>query len=319
MSIQDLAESLMATCAQSRLHEYSVLGHAYVIPIEALGKDARRLWTEDDREFSRRLGACASAYLECELRNRSTFLATKRKEKEYDQYEIGVAGGATISAAVANLERFELPRSVRITPLVLGPVPEMHSAAGTVADVLSQKITNSVVADLTEVKIGQRESKTTGHIIDVFQVSPKQGVIAEIDGCDFDWVLVGVGAPGTESFDTAAKKIGATPATLREAEGDVCSRFFNCKCEEVMKEQMRAFVMVSLDRLQKLAWKSHRCRVVAFAGGHKKVKALRTLLHVDECVNEPLFREEYRAVPGRIITTLITDELTALAIADSED
>lgn len=310
MNMEQIAKSQMAVCAKHALMECSNLSHVYVIPIEELGDDARSQWSQKDEEIEKKfnvsLGQCASAFLYRELANR----AVPFDKDTRDVARVGISGGRTIHTAIASLPQMRLERPLSILPTVMGPIPEYRFTASTVAAVLQDKVSRAIMDNPFECTILQPSNANQSSSARLQLIDGKRD---NVDQTEYDILITGVGGKGCGSFMATAKIVGAK--LLQYAEFDVFSRCFDKNCNEVAGERLDAFVVLTKKRIVELAADAEKCRVIAIAGGRNKVEALRALLKTKAAISlKTVPRVTGQKPEERLINTLITDELTAIAL-----
>lgn len=294
--------------ASRLLKQYGALKSVHVVPVELID---RKEW-EHSPNFGRSFGRAAAPFAMRDLAN-SIQLRSFNPEKRDSQpnsraFRLGIAGGSTVYGVA---EQFRLPdgvdtESVEVVPLVMGPIPETAYSAGLIAGLVTQQLSGAKLISISSTTVEARKGITIQlrdeivkqrELADTFVNSAPSAVGIQSHLC-CDFIMTGVGAPGSEQFDAHMKIVhGQRPGNASAGiEGDLCSRWFNQSSTEVEIPKGDSFVAISFAWLIALS-KQRSYRVVAIAGGRDKVYALYTLLSA--------------LPPYRLINALITDELTA--------
>jgi hypothetical protein len=292
--------------------------HINIVPAEIVGRD---VWEETVRgganEFNARLGAAASSIISRELQTIFTFKSAREDtNRGNESFRIGVAGGQATYFAIDGMPA-ELKAGsfeVEIVPLVIGSVPQHRYSAGTNAEMMASKITyqdtGSGMATVKRFASVTRIEEWSEEGMSSYKVEIKKDIRDQRAGLDklpigffdLDYVLVGIGQYSNQlhqitNLSEHIKTLydGKAPPNLM---GDICSRLFDMKGNELDHDKQDRFVAISFRALERLV--ARHTPVIAVAGGLSKVNAINTVLIA-------------RGAP-HIINGLITDELTAMQL-----
>lgn len=265
-----------ALVTAERLRARTRLSYVHVVPFEEFDEGE---WARTTDAFSMRLGAAAASFVYRDLR-----IGTALGDVDEDgQLRIGVSGGRTIFGLFDAIPNQACDGTrVRIDPLVVGPIPYSAYSATSIAEIAAQKFHDATLNYAAGFRV------ESGRFV-IIPVRPDRKELRE-----FNWLLMGIGSPDTGSLAVHLRDLPPPESAVGRVVGDIASMVFDEQGQELDPEVCDAFVQIQMRDLEVLARHGSR-RVVAVAGGLKKVKAIATVLQKDP----------------RIINTLITDELTA--------
>jgi DNA-binding transcriptional regulator LsrR (DeoR family) len=246
---------------ESQLEERFGLGEALVVDVES----------EKAVELFRQIGAAAATYLARTIQPGDT---------------IGLAWGATINAMVQAMP-FQPTQGVRVVQTLggIGPPDSEEYVTGLVRR-LAEALSGAAVL------LPAPGVLATVAVRNVLRDDPHvRAALRHLD--TLDTVYLGIGSLKTNPVlnDGHSLPRGALEQLVaRGAVGDIALRFFDAKGETVRTSLDDRVLGITTDQLRKVA------RVVAVAGGPRKVDAIHSALHTD------------------LIDVLITDKRTAKAL-----
>ena len=169
--MSDFAQTQATVDIARRLVHLTSLKSVYVVPVESIDRSSWADSTEQGSYFSANLGRQAAPFLTRELPNAISLKSVRRElpnavrgpfhfipDNKYP-FRIGIAGGSTVFGLIEALEPLHAapPQGCRITPLVVGPIPEALYSAAVLADMLQMRIPGSTIhriARLTDAQGG---------------------------------------------------------------------------------------------------------------------------------------------------------------------
>jgi DNA-binding transcriptional regulator LsrR (DeoR family) len=246
---------------ESQLEERFGLGEALIVDVES----------ENSTELLRQIGAAAAGYLSRTIQSGDT---------------IGLAWGATLNAMVQAMP-FQPTDGVRVVQTLggIGPPDAEEYAAGLVRR-LAQALSGAPVL------LPAPGVVATVAVRNVLRDDPHvRAALRYLD--TLDTVFLGIGSLKSNPVLSDGHSLPrGTPQKLAAsgAVGDIALRFFNAKGDSVRTPLDDRVLGITVDQLRKAA------RVVAVAGGPKKIDAIYSALHTD------------------IIDVLVTDQRTAKAL-----
>ncbi|MFA5293713.1 MAG: sugar-binding domain-containing protein [Phycisphaerae bacterium] len=303
----------------ARMASLTKLPCIHIVPAELVGRDVWEATEKDGvNEFNAMLGAAASSIISRELQTMFTLKSAREGlfPNRHEPLRIGVAGGQATYFTIDGMPVLDAGSfKIKIAPLVIGSVPQHRYSAGANAEMMASKITYQATdpgmptikrfASVDGIEEWSEEGMSS------YNVKIRQDILKERTGLgleltgffDLDYVLVGIGQHSNEkhlvtNLSEHIKTLynGKAPDDLM---GDVCSRLFNSKGNEIDYDRQDRFVTISFRALELLV--QRKTPVIAVAGGLSKVKAINTIAVV-------------RNSPHSIINGLITDELTAMQL-----
>jgi DNA-binding transcriptional regulator LsrR (DeoR family) len=246
---------------ESQLEERFGLGEALVVDVES----------EKSAELLRQIGAAGAGYLSRTIQPGDT---------------IGLAWGATLTAMVQAMP-FQPTEGVRVVQTLggIGPPDSEEYVTGLVRR-LAQALSGAAVL------LPAPGVVATVAVRNVLRDDPHvRAALRHLD--TLDTVFLGIGSLKTNPVLNDGHSL--PPGTYQKlvaggAVGDIALRFFNAKGETVRTSLDDRVLGITAEQLRTVS------RVVAVAGGPKKVDAIYSALHTD------------------IIDVLITDQRTARAL-----
>lgn len=234
------------------------------------------------------VGTDASQPAETSLKQIGMAAATYLVRTILPRQTIGLAWGSTLNAMVQALSPLPID-GVRVVQTLggIGP-PDAEAYAGDLVRRLAQQLGAAAVL------LPAPGVVSTAAVRDALCEDPH--VRAALDLLDaLDVVFVGIGSLASNPVLTDGHSL--PPGTHAElvaagAVGDIALRFFDAKGKSVKTSLDERILGISADQLRRAG------QVVAVAGGQEKVDAIHAALMSD------------------IVHVLITDELTAAALAD---
>ncbi|MFT5525925.1 MAG: hypothetical protein ACI9HK_003895 [Pirellulaceae bacterium] len=194
---------------------------------------------------------------------------------------------------------------MRISPLVIGPIPETKYSAGFIANMMADKFSPVGGHRLVTLQPISEVKHQNGIMLnlkdDIVKLRDDENSKVAPLARHFDWILTGIGARGKGQNLQHVNAVYGRQGDGRQPDGiigDICSRLFDSNGNELAQTMKVSdgFVGISFRALE------HMCRihgrgkrVVAIAGGMAKYKAILTLLQR----------------PQLLFNVLVTDELTA--------